>query len=144
MNFPEAVRTICQRCKADKSRCKSCPVIRVCEVYDSVTHSQRLLELVSSMKIWKEGQWHLGTVEGYPFQAKVTEDDSEWGIDNGRIIKLFITEKPEGEKKGDKEIVAYERGWQTYPENNPEYEDLIDAIVEYFQNHMDDDLAEGR
>ncbi len=144
MNFPEALRIVCGRCKANKSRCKSCPVTRACEEYDSDQHAQRLLELISSMKIWKEGNWHLGTIDGYPFQAKVTDEDSEWGIDNGRIIKLFITEKPEGENKGDTEIIAYERGWLTYPETNPAYEDLIDAIVEFFQNHMDNDSYDER
>ena len=112
MNFAEALNLICGRCKRDKGTCKTCP----------------------------EGNWFTGSIGGYPFQVKVTDEDSAWGIDNGRIIKLFITEKPEGENKGDKEIVAYERGWSTYPEDNPEYEDLIDALYEYFQNHSDEEV----
>ncbi|MBR3131324.1 hypothetical protein IKG31_01990 [Candidatus Saccharibacteria bacterium] len=137
MAFPEALRNICGRCKADKGRCKSCPVTRIAEEYGTEEYSFHQLELIRSMIIRREGNWFTGSIDGYPFQVKVSEEDSAWGIDNGRIIKLFITEKPEGDTKGDKEIVAYERGWSTYPENHPEYEELIDALHEYFQNHMD-------
>lgn len=140
MNFAEALNLICGRCKRDKGTCKTCPVIAVVEEHDTEAHVERQIELIRSMIIKKECNWFTGSIGGYPFQVKVTDEDSVWGIDNGRIIKLFITEKPEGENKGDKEIVAYERGWSTYPEDNPEYEDLIDALYEYFQNHSDEEV----
>lgn len=141
MEFLQALRIICGRCKASKSRCKNCPVTQIMEEYDTTQYTQRQLNLIRSMTIQKEGNWFTGSIGGYPFQVKVTEEDSTWGIDNGRIIKLFINEKPEGETKGDKEIVAYERGWSIYPENNPGHEDLIDAMVEYFQNHLDSEVT---
>ncbi len=144
VKFPEAVRIICERCQESKAHCKSCTVTRIVEEYDTEQYTERQINLIRSMKIWKENNWHLGMIGGYPFQVKVTDEDSEWGIDNGRIIKLFITEKPDGENKGDEEIVSYERGWDKYPENNAEHEELIDALVEFFQNRMDDDLPDRR
>lgn len=145
MKFPEAVRIICERCQESKASCKSCIVTRIVEEYDTEQYTERQIKLIRSMTIRRYENWLLGTIgEGFSFQVKVTDEDSEWGIDKGRIIKLFITEKPDGENKGDEEIVSYERGWDKYPENNAEHEELIDALVEFFQNRMDDDLPNGR
>jgi len=140
MNFVEALRIICGRCKRPKGTCKTCPVFMTVEEYHTEQHVERQLELLKSMIIKPVNNWYIGTIGGFPFQAKVTAEDSEWGIDNGRIIKLFITKPPEGESRGGEEIVSYERGWDVYPENNPEYEDLIDALHEYFQNHCEEEV----
>ena len=99
-------------------------------MYDD-NYADKLLTLTRYINIEPTDNWYTGTIGGYPFQVKVTEEGSEWGIDNGRIIKLFITTE-----SGD-EIVSYERGWDKYPENNLEYIALIDALCEYFANRMD-------
>ena len=141
MNFPEALRLICGRCKRDKGTCKTCSVFTHVEEDETEEHVERLLELMRSMTIKPVNNWFVGTIgNGYSFQAKVTEEDSAWGIDNGRIIKLFITKPPEGDSRGGEEIVSYERGWNLYPENYPEYEDLIDCLYEYFQNHLEEEV----
>ena len=141
MKFPEAVRIICERCQESKSHCKSCTVTRIVEEYDTEQYTKRQIALIRSMTIRKYENWFLGNIgDGYSFQVKVTEEDSVWGIDNGRIIKLFITEKPKGENKGDKEIIGYERGWYKYPENNSAHEELIDALCEYFAQHLDGEV----
>ena len=100
------------------------------QVYDD-NYADKLLTLTRYINIEPTDNWYTGTIGGYPFQVKVTEEGSEWGIDNGRIIKLFITTE-----SGD-EIVSYERGWDKYPENNLDYIALIDALCEYFANRMD-------
>jgi len=94
-------------------------------------YSDKLMELIHSMTIEPRSNWFVGTIGDCSFEVKVTEEDSQWGINNGRIIKLFIL-APNGD-----EMVSYERGWDIYPENNPEYETLIDALSEYFANRMD-------
>ncbi len=136
MNFPEALRLICGRCKRPKGTCKTCPVIEATEEYDTEEYVERLIELLKSITIKPVNNWYVGTIGGYPFQAKVTGEDSVFGIDDGRIIKLFVTEKPVDDNPGSKEIIAYERGWSTYPKEK-EHEDILDALYEYFQNHCE-------
>lgn len=108
---------------------------------ESEDAAKRQIELIASMEIHRKDNWFIGTIGGYPFQVKVTEEDSEWGIDNGRIIKLFVTEKPDPDhpSRSLDELISYERGWDTYPES-PELEDIIDALYEYFQNRMDSEV----
>lgn len=57
-----------------------------------------------------DGIWLLGTVDEYPFQVKVCDEPSSFGIECGRVIKLHI-----GAKVGHGEVAAYERGWDLYP-----------------------------
>jgi hypothetical protein len=57
--------------------------------------------------------WYCGEAEGYPFEAKVCDVRSEYGIDDGRVIKLFIHKKD-----GTGDLLAdYQRGWDIYPHN---------------------------
>ena len=71
--------------------------------------------------------WLFGTIDGLSFQAKVCDDRSGFGIDNGRVIKLSVTDST------GSEVIAYERGWETYP-GTPEDEDLLDALVAFLDN----------
>ena len=140
MNFVEALNNICGSCKRSKGTCKTCPVFTVVEEHDTEEYVERQLALIRSLKFAKEGNWYIGTIGGYPFQIKVACEDSEWGIDNGRIIKLFVSEKPTEDHPVKKEVISYERGWDLYPEGNQELEDVIDALHEYFQNHLDEEV----
>ncbi len=140
MNFSEALNQICGRCKRQKGTCKSCPVFRVVEEYDSEEHVERQLALIRSIKYTRESSWYLGVIGGYPFQCKVAGEDSPFGIDEGRIIKLFVKSKPTDDQPGDKTVIAYERGWSCYPKDNHELLDVLDALFEYFQNHVDEEV----
>ena len=71
--------------------------------------------------------WLLGTIDGLSFQAKVCDDPSVFGIDNGRVIKLVVT------YEDGSEVIAYERGWETYP-GTSEDEDLLDALVTFLDH----------
>ncbi len=137
MNFPEAVRIVCGRCGRHMVGCKTCPVLRTVEEYDSEQYTERQLNLIRSMTIKPVDNWFVGTIGGYPFQAKVTEEDSSFGIQDGRIIKLFVTDIPTDKNPGKTEIIAYERGWSKYPEK-PEHEEILDALYEYFENHCEE------
>ena len=140
MNFAEALNTICGRCKRKPGTCRTCPVFAVVEEHDSEEYVEHQLALIRSLKYTKEGNWYIGTIGGYPFQAKVATEDSPWGINDGKIIKLAINEKPTEENRSRKELVWFERGWVQEPKDNPEVEDVLDALYEYFQNHVDEEV----
>ena len=65
--------------------------------------------------------WLFGQVDGYAFAAKVYDDSSTFGIDNGRVSKL-------GLYQGDREVVDYERGWCKYP-GDTDLEDTMEALL---------------
>lgn len=54
---------------------------------------------------YKGNNWLEGKLDGYTVYAKVYSEPSQYGIDNGRISKLHIT------NKDGKEVVSYDRGW---------------------------------
>lgn len=70
------------------------------------------------------GSWLAGTVDGLPYAVKVCDVKSEFGIDNGHVIKLYLFAAD-----GEREIVTYERGWAKYPAGR--YEDSMDALIAY-------------
>ena len=136
MNFPEALRIVCHQCGRAMTGCKTCPVLRTVEDYDTEQYTERQLNLIRSMTIKPVNNWFVGTIGGFPYQAKVTAEDSAWGINEGRIIKLFVTDMPTDDNPGKTEIIAYERGWSVYPKTT-EHEEILDALYEYFQNHCE-------
>jgi len=136
MFFPEAVCIVCSRCKWNRAKCKSCPVLRTVEDYDAEVYSQKLIELMSTMTIHKEGAWYLGTISGHAFGVKLASEDSAFGINEGRIIKMFVSSQLSAEGPGKVDAVSFERGWLHKPETR-EYEEIADALYEFFQNHCE-------
>lgn len=62
----------------------------------------------------KADGWMLGTIEGgYEWQAKVYEKPSEFGINGGRVSKLFIRPVGLGWQPA---LISYDRGWDKRPE----------------------------
>ena len=74
----------------------------------------------------KDGIWLVGAVDDYYFEAKVCDTASGFGIDNGRVIKLFAS------KGRGQEIFAFERGWDKYPESA--HEGLCQALVRFCES----------
>jgi hypothetical protein len=72
----------------------------------------------------KEG-WTYGTVGDCMFEAKVFDAGSKYGIDGGKVSKLYIRSASKGE------ICNYDRGWDVKPtpENKAEY----DAVMKLFK-----------
>lgn len=65
--------------------------------------------------------WKDGTENGYYWQIKVFEKGSEFGIDGGKISKLFI-------RDSDRNVLAnYDRGWDIEP--SEEIAPLIDYLM---------------
>lgn len=136
MNFPEALRIVCHQCGRHMTGCKTCPVLTAVEEYDTEKYVERQLNLIRSLTIKAVNNWYIGTISGYAYQVKLAAEDSPFGIQDGRIIKLFVTDMPTDENPGKTEIIAYERGWSTYP-STMEHEEILDALYEYFQNHCE-------
>ena len=72
--------------------------------------------------VWRN--WLGGTVDSLPFAVKVCDVNSSYGIDNGRVIKLFLYSED-----GERELAAYERGWSIYPSGS--IEASMDALIAY-------------
>ena len=73
-----------------------------------------------------EGAWTTGKIGGYDFEVKHFEKGSEWGIEEGRISKLWIR------KTGEQQpIAAYDRGWDKLPTTDNEL-DITQAIIDEF------------
>lgn len=63
---------------------------------------------------WHEGHFDLDGSDIW-YQAKVYPAGSQFGIDGGRISKLWVAQLPPGEVRYWQEIALYERGWYTRP-----------------------------
>ncbi len=78
---------------------------------------------MASIKITKtDGQWKLGTIDEIKFNAKVYEEPSEFGINNGNVSKLWI----DG-------VCNYDRGWDVRAKT-AEGKAMVKAILAYFKN----------
>lgn len=67
----------------------------------------------------------------YEISAKVYDKGSEYGINNGRISKLWV--RP---KEGGKPIINYDRGWDIKP--TKEYKKLLYNILDQFNGKGDE------
>ena len=77
-------------------------------------------------KTW--GNWVEGEVDGYRFQAKVFDEGSEYGINGGRISKLWMAKILEPWMTTGGAIIEYDRGWSTADGEEAD-EELILATV---------------
>ena len=68
--------------------------------------------------MWERGEINYnGTT--YYWEAKVYDEPSEFGIDNGRISKLCVSLDP---SLGlNSAVINYDRGWDIYPETEEEH-----------------------
>ena len=74
-----------------------------------------------TIKITKsDGNWQFGTIGGVMFNAKVYDEPSDFGINNGKISKLWI----DG-------MANYDRCWDKIPQT-PKAIQRVKELVEYF------------
>lgn len=87
----------------------------------------------------KEG-WTIGTIGKASFEAKVYDEGSCYGINEGRVSKLFI-------RNGRDHIACYERGWDHLPQTDADQE-ITDALLQYLENLPTaafwEEIAEGK
>lgn len=74
-----------------------------------------------------DGIWLVGMIDEYPFEAKVCDEASGFGIDCGRVIKLHI-----GSRRSSDDVAAYERGWDKYPRGA--HKGLAQAVVRFCES----------
>ena len=70
--------------------------------------------------------WVSGIVGKYEYQAKVFEEPSEFGIENGRVSKLVL-------RLHRCEVAQYDRGWESdIVPTDPDVKATVDAIVRHY------------
>lgn len=68
------------------------------------------------MNVWKKGHYN-----GYTYQAKVNNTPSKYGINDGRILKLFVYQD-------GMEVIVYERQWDLLPSTQQE-QDVLNYLL---------------
>lgn len=82
-------------------------------------------DIVSFITERQLGQgWKEITKNGYKVQYLAFDEPSQYGIDKGKISKLWI-------KKGSKVVCNYDRGWDIKPED-PTDKAFYDEIIKKF------------
>ena len=75
--------------------------------------------------MWHEGSILIPTAEGNKiakYQVKAFDKGSEYGINGGKISKLWI-------RLDGKIIASYDRGWDIKPDENSQVEQIAYCIV---------------
>ena len=68
--------------------------------------------------------WKFGRINGYDYEAKVYDLGSEYGINGGRISKLFV-------KKDGRIVMNYDRGWDIRPTTR-EAREVLEQILRLY------------
>ena len=76
--------------------------------------------------------WHCGDIIytglKYYYEAKVYDEPSELGINNGRVSKLLVRL----ETYGSEVQASYDRGWDIKP-TTPEAKAVVDILLKRFK-----------
>lgn len=72
--------------------------------------------------------WHEGEYDMFGWKityvAKVSDEPSIYGIDEGRVFKLDL-------RRNGRLVASYDRGWERYP-NYEKGEEILDKFLEIF------------
>ena len=74
----------------------------------------------------RDGNWTYGHIGEYDFEVKHWPEPSSFGIEEGRIIKLWVSRH-----NAYGEAVTYDRGWDRLPRTQEEL-DITQAIIDRF------------
>lgn len=77
--------------------------------------------------------WKNGVINGYQYEAKVYDFPGRFGINKGKISKLWIYDN-------GKEIVAFDRGW----DKGEDREDIWKPIVNILEGEKDELFNQNR
>lgn len=69
--------------------------------------------------------WLTGTIDDHSFGIKVYDVGSHFGINDGRVSKLYVTAM-----NGKFQLIAYDRGWDKKPHTQFQQE-LLDALLRF-------------
>lgn len=97
----------------------------------------------------KEG-WIDGTIDGMRFQARVYDEGSRFGIEEGRVSKLAIWNEAIRKARRnffDACTVNYDRGWDIRPKKAADKK-MLAALLEYLESlptaEFWEEIAEGQ
>lgn len=76
-------------------------------------------------KFHNSNNWVNGKCENYDFEAKLFDEGSEFGINEGRVSKLTISDNGNW-------IVNYDRGWDI--EVKKEHEEVFNLIMNLLES----------
>ncbi len=71
--------------------------------------------------MWRDGKFIINGIV-YEWCAKVYDEPSEYGINNGRVSKLEI-------RKNNRAVLNYDRGWDIKPDNDADIERIYRCIM---------------
>lgn len=86
-------------------------------------------------KFNKGENWVNGKVGQYEFEAKLFDEGSSFGINDGRVSKLSIYDEKVRQEKMNffaACIVNYDRGWDIKPKK--EHKEYFNAVMELLEN----------
>lgn len=76
--------------------------------------------------MWSEGMIRAASGMVYEYQVKHYEEGSQFGINGGRVSKLWIAAKG---KVSRETVVSYDRGWDVKPEEGSEAHEVMADIL---------------
>lgn len=82
-----------------------------------------------------ENGWIDGTIDEFRFQAKVFDEGSQYGINEGRVSKLMIWDEAKRQTCRNiftASIVNYDRGWDIKPTKAAD-KHIFDAVLAYLE-----------
>lgn len=80
--------------------------------------------------------WLEGFIGKYTFQAKVYDEPSTFGINDGRVSKLMVWDEVVRQEKSNiftASIINYDRGWDIMPKTE-EDKYILETILKKFPN----------
>lgn len=101
--------------------------------YMNLRQKKKLGKLKETAKITdfsQESPYCSGICGKYLFEAKLFDEGSCFGIDNGRVSKLLIYSK--NGHLFDPDTINYDRGWDLKP--NAKNQNAYNAIMELLEN----------
>lgn len=78
----------------------------------------------------RDGIWVEGSFEGRRYQAKVFDERSKFGIEGGRVSKLFVIDAAAAGWAAP--VVAFDRGWDAGEDLREVWEPLVALIVKHW------------
>jgi len=94
-----------------------------------------ILPVAKFTEFTTKSNWVNGECGDYIFEAKLFDTGSPFGINNGRVSKLFIRTKKEAKLVQfpfvSASVVEYDRGWGTRP--NKEIKPVYNAIMKLLE-----------
>jgi hypothetical protein len=82
------------------------------------------------------GGWMEGFIGKYTFQAKVYDEPSTFGINDGRVSKLMVWDEVVRQKESNiftASIINYDRGWDIEPKTD-EAKGILETILKLWPN----------